>query len=91
MARKAQAANEIQPVEKTDNVPVSDAVPFQQPNTSNAVENKEDQSSSVTNQEIGTTPINEPIAPSVSDSKLEEVVKDSAQTGAISKMKHNAF
>lgn len=78
MVRKAQAASEVQPVEKTDNIPISDAVPSQQPDTSNAVENKDQSSSVITNQEIGTTPINEPTASSVPDSKSKEVTKDSA-------------
>ncbi|XP_071576589.1 uncharacterized protein Gle1 isoform X1 [Temnothorax nylanderi] len=79
LARKAQAANEIQPVEETDNVPVNDAMPPQQPDGSSAVENKEDQNSgAVTNQEIEATPINEPVAPAVYDHTLEEAAKESA-------------
>lgn len=88
MVRKAQAASEIQSVEETDNVPANDAMPFQQPGASNAMENREDQNSGVINQEIGVTPINEPVAPSVSDPKLEEAAKDSTcRKGALRSLK----
>jgi len=72
-----QATNEIQPVQETDNVLVNGAISSQQSDENNAVENKEDQNSSViTNQEVVTS-VNEPVAP-VSDPKLEEATKDSA-------------
>jgi len=72
-----QATNEIQPVEETDNVLVNGAISSQQSDENNAVENKEDQNSSViTNQEVVTS-ANEPVAPSISDPKLEEATKDS--------------
>ncbi|KYM76071.1 Nucleoporin GLE1 [Atta colombica] len=79
LARKAQAANLIQSVEETDNIPVSNAILCQQPDESNVVENKEDDSSNViTNQEAIVTSVNEVVAPSVSDPQLEETTKNSA-------------
>ncbi|KYQ60193.1 Nucleoporin GLE1, partial [Trachymyrmex zeteki] len=78
LARKAQAASLIQPVEETDNVPVINAMPYQQPDESNVVENKEDDISNViTNQEVVTS-VNEVVAPSVSDPQLEETTKNPA-------------
>ena len=77
LARKAQAANLIQSVEETDNIPVSNAILCQQPDESNVVENKEDDSN-VTNQEAIVTSVNEVVAPSVSDPQLEETTKNSA-------------
>lgn len=78
LARKAQAASEIQSVEETDNVPVNDTMPSQQSNAekNNAVENKEDQSSVITNQEVVVASVNESVTPSVSDLKSEKAVKD---------------
>jgi len=73
-----QATNDVQPVEETNNVLVNGAISSQQSDENNAVENKEDQNSSViTNQEVVTS-VNESVAPSVSDPKPEEVTKDSA-------------
>lgn len=88
MVHKAQAANEIQPVEETDNVPVNDAMPSQ-PDESNVVENKENQSSDViTNQETAAVPVNELVAPSVSDPKPEEAAQDSTcKKGTIRSLK----
>ncbi|KAL0102252.1 hypothetical protein PUN28_018650 [Cardiocondyla obscurior] len=80
LEKKAQAVNEIQSVEDTDNVPVCDTLPSQQPDVSNAVENKEDQHCSViTNQEIEPTPVNKPVTPPISipDPKLEDAAKNS--------------
>lgn len=76
LALKAQAASEIETVEETDNVPVSDAIPSQEPDMSNVVENKEQNSGVISNQETGITQINESV-PSVSNSKSEEAAKDS--------------
>lgn len=76
MARKAQAASEIQPVEETDNVPVSDAMPSQEPDASNVVENIKQNSGVVMNQETGITLINESVVPSESDPTSEEAAKD---------------
>ena len=83
LARKAQAANLIQSVEETNNVPVNNVIPCQQPDENNVVENKEDDSSNVitnaiTNQEAVVTSVNEVVAPSVSDPQLEETTKNSA-------------
>lgn len=76
LARKVQAASEIQPVEETDNVPVSDAMPSQESDASNAVENLQQNFGIVVNQETGVTLINESGALSESEPKLEEAAKD---------------
>ncbi|XP_012521807.1 nucleoporin Gle1 [Monomorium pharaonis] len=79
LACKTQVASEVQKVEETDNVSISYAMPSQQLNESNAVENKDDQSSGViTNQEIAVASVNESITPSISESRSEEAAKDSA-------------
>lgn len=89
LVRKTQAANEIQQVEETNNVPVNDAMPSQQPNESNVVENKEDENSGViTSQEAASVSVNELVAPSVSDPKLEETAQDSTcKKGTIKSLK----
>ncbi|XP_011862212.1 PREDICTED: nucleoporin GLE1 [Vollenhovia emeryi] len=76
LARKAQAASQVQPVEETDSVPVSDVMPPQQPDESNAVENTEDQSSSVITNQEAAIPINESVVPSTSDYRSEEATND---------------
>lgn len=77
LAHKAQAASEVQPVEETDSAPVlSDAIPSQELDASNAVENKIQNSGIVMNQETGVVLINESVAPSESDPKSEEAAKD---------------
>lgn len=78
LARKAQAANEVQSVVESENV-AGNTVPSQYLGKNKAEENNEnkDQSSSViTNQEVTATTINEPVT-SVSVPKSEEVTANS--------------
>ncbi|XP_011647918.1 nucleoporin GLE1 isoform X2 [Pogonomyrmex barbatus] len=76
LVRKAQAANEVQPVEEPNSVPISNIIPPQQSDESN-VEKKGDQNSDITtNQETAVTLVN---TPPVSDPKPEEEVKDSTR------------
>lgn len=79
MARKAQAANEVQSVVESENIVAGDTVPSQHLGKNKAEENNEnkDQNSSViTNQEVAATTINEPVT-SVSVPKSEEITADS--------------
>ncbi|XP_011697217.1 PREDICTED: nucleoporin GLE1 [Wasmannia auropunctata] len=84
LTRKAQVASEVQPVEETDNVPVGDVIPSQQPDENNTVENRQDQNSGVisnsrnSDQEILVVPVNESVAPSISNAKPEDTAEDSA-------------
>ncbi|KAL6426770.1 hypothetical protein ACFW04_009244 [Cataglyphis niger] len=67
LARKAQAANEIQPVVESENIP-SDAVSSQYPGESNAIENNDSKiqnSSIIMNQEAAVASVNTPVTPSV--------------------------
>lgn len=77
LARKAQAANEIQPVVESENI-ASDAVSSQHPGESNAVENNDSkiQNSSM-NQEAAAASVNAPVTPSASVPKPAETVTDS--------------
>lgn len=67
LARKAQAANEIQPVVESENIP-SDAVSSQYPGESNAIENNDSKiqnCSIIMNQEAAAASVNTPVTPSV--------------------------
>lgn len=80
MARKAQAASEIQPIVESENIPVGNVVSSQHPGESYAVENndsKAQNSSVITNQEAVAVLVNAPVTPSAPVPKSEETVADS--------------
>ncbi|EZA50527.1 Nucleoporin GLE1 [Ooceraea biroi] len=76
LARKAQAANEVQQVVATEAV---NATLPDQPDGSGAVENKEaqDQHSAVMTNQAATSVINVPVAPCTSEPKSEEATQNS--------------
>ncbi|KAM0725192.1 mRNA export factor GLE1 [Formica fusca] len=80
LARKAQAASEIQPIVESENIPVGNVVSSQHPGESYAVENndsKAQNSSVITNQEAVAVLVNAPVTPSASVPKSEETAADS--------------
>lgn len=80
MARKAEAASQIQPTVgfvQSENIPTGDAVPSQYPGQSNALENNESKDQNlITNQEATATTVNTQVIPSVSAPRQEETAED---------------